>query len=66
MEGLEVGKCPVCEALVEVSRPAVGQELECPECGEVLKVISTAPLKFYYALPYDEEPLPEEEPRELS
>ncbi|MBF6593622.1 MAG: hypothetical protein IVW51_04135 [Thermaceae bacterium] len=63
MEGLEVGKCPVCEALLEVSRPTVGQQLECPECGEVLQVASTSPLKLYYALPLDEEPLIEEEHR---
>ncbi|MCL6525443.1 MAG: hypothetical protein K6T57_01050 [Thermaceae bacterium] len=65
MEGLEVAKCPVCEALIEVSHPTLGQELECPECGEALKVIHTAPLKLYYAFPTDLDPLPEEEPRRL-
>lgn len=66
MESLEVAKCPVCEALVEVARPVQGQELECPECGEALKVVGTAPLKLYYAFPADLDPLPEEEPRKLS
>jgi len=63
MEALEVAKCPVCEALVEVFRPQVGLEVECPECGEVLRVVRIHPLKLFYALQPDEEPLPEEEHR---
>ena len=63
METLEVGKCPVCEALVEVVSPRVGLEVECPECGEALKLVSVKPIKFHYALDLDDEPLPEEEHR---
>ncbi len=63
METLEVAKCPVCGELVEVANPWVGLELDCPDCGEVLRVISIRPLKLYYAYDPDEEPLPEEEHR---
>ncbi|GIW24769.1 hypothetical protein [Meiothermus sp.] len=60
METLEVAKCPACEGLVEVVNPQVGLEVECPDCGEVLRVVSVQPLKLYYALEPDEEPLPDE------
>ncbi|MFN3391199.1 MAG: hypothetical protein ACK40N_05510 [Meiothermus ruber] len=60
METLEVSKCPVCGELVEVADARVGLEVECPECGEVLRVVGMHPLKLYYALDPDEEPLPDE------
>lgn len=63
METLEISKCPVCDELVEVAGARVGLEVECPDCGEVLRVVSVGPLKLYYAFDPDEEPLPEEEPR---
>lgn len=63
MENLEITRCPVCEAMVEVFAPRVGLEVECPDCGEVLKVLSLHPLKLYYALGPEDEPLPEEEHR---
>ncbi|GEM82136.1 hypothetical protein [Meiothermus hypogaeus] len=63
METLQVAKCPVCGGLVEVAGPWVGLEVECPECGEVLRVVETQPLKLYYAFDPDEEPLLEEEHR---
>ncbi|MBO1437533.1 hypothetical protein [Meiothermus sp. CFH 77666] len=63
METLEVAKCPVCGGLVEVAGPWVGLEVECPDCTEILRVVSLHPLKLYYAFDPDEEPLPEEEHR---
>jgi uncharacterized protein (DUF983 family) len=63
MATLEVSKCPVCDGLVEVFNAWVDLEVECSECGEVLQVVSVQPLKLYYALDLDEEPLLEEEHR---
>ncbi|MGK0619053.1 hypothetical protein [Meiothermus cerbereus] len=60
METLEAAQCPVCDELVEVPNPWVGLEVECPECGEVLRVVEVHPLKFYYAFDPDDEPLPDE------
>lgn len=65
METLEVTQCPVCGGLVEVVNPKVGLEVECPECSEVLKVISLHPFRLYYALASDLEPLPESDERRL-
>ncbi|WP_299428746.1 hypothetical protein [uncultured Meiothermus sp.] len=63
MKTLEVSKCPVCDELVEITNVRAGLEVECPDCGEVLRVVSIQPLKLYYAFDPDEEPLPEEEHR---
>jgi rRNA maturation protein Nop10 len=65
MEILEVTKCPVCGGLVEVASPKVGIEVECPDCGEVLKITSVHPFKLYYALASDLEPLPEPDEHRL-
>ncbi len=55
-----VAKCPVCGGLVELADPWVGLEVECPECGEGLRVVSLQPLQLYYAVDMEEESLPEE------
>ena len=40
--------CPACEAEIEVDEFDVdkGDQLNCPECGEMLEVISLSPLEL--------------------
>ncbi len=55
--------CPVCKGLLELSKPVLGQEVECLECGEVFKVVKLDPLQLTYLYDPEDEPLLEEEHR---
>lgn len=38
-------KCPLCDAVVEVSEdPVEGELLECPECGGELEILDLDPI----------------------
>jgi hypothetical protein len=42
-------ECPTCEFQISVSRKLkVGDRLECPGCGEMLRVLSVDPLEIDY------------------
>jgi lysine biosynthesis protein LysW len=46
--------CPTCEARFTVSRDLeVGDKVQCPECGEMLRVRSLDPIYVEYT--YDDE-----------
>ena len=52
-------ECPTCESQISVSRKLrVGDRLECPGCGEMLRVLSVDPLEIDY---WEEEEQEEEE-----
>jgi uncharacterized paraquat-inducible protein A len=55
MHGVMVTHCPVCDALIEVVDPYESMQLECPECTEIFRVVSTKPLQLAYALELNEE-----------
>lgn len=55
MLALSVVPCPVCNELIEIETPAVGREVECPECGEIFVVARTEPVELVYAYDLDEE-----------
>lgn len=49
-------ECPTCEERFSVSRePEVGDKLECPGCGELLRIICDDPLEISYWDDEDEE-----------
>lgn len=52
---LSVVPCPVCNEPIELETPAVGLEVECPDCGEVFVVTRTEPVELAYAYDMDEE-----------
>ncbi|MCK4333320.1 hypothetical protein KAX06_00875 [candidate division WOR-3 bacterium] len=53
-------ECPTCEERFSASRePEVGAKLECPKCGELLRVICDDPLEISY---WDDEEEEGEEP----
>lgn len=42
-------ECPTCETRFEVTRElGLGDKVECPECGELLRVTSLAPIEVEY------------------
>lgn len=52
-------ECPTCETRFSVMRKVeVGDKVECPECGELLRVASVSPLEVEY---WEEEEEEEEE-----
>ena len=60
--------CPACEAELEDDDYAdleVGEEVDCPECGEALELTSLSPVEFDLASDEEEEELEDEEPGEL-
>lgn len=60
---MHIALCPICKSMIELSKPALGSPVECPECGELFRVVKTDPLELYYQSSLEEEALPEEEPR---
>jgi lysine biosynthesis protein LysW len=48
----KVAQCPQCDETIVFSakKMKLGEHLECPECGEMLEVISLSPLELDYAL----------------
>lgn len=62
-EHVILAPCPVCEGFVEIVNPFIHQEIECPDCQELLKVQSLEPLLLGYAYDINEEPMPWEEER---
>jgi predicted RNA-binding Zn-ribbon protein involved in translation (DUF1610 family) len=48
-------RCLVCDALIEVVDAYESKQLECPECGEVFRVVSLEPLQLTYAYDLNEE-----------
>jgi lysine biosynthesis protein LysW len=41
--------CPTCESMVQVTKNILlGDKIECPECGEILRVISIDPFEVEY------------------
>ena len=56
-------ECPTCEERFSASRePEVGAKLECPKCGELLKVVCDDPLEISY---WDDEGKEDEDSDEL-
>ncbi len=47
--------CPICEALLDIGAPALGQAVVCPECGEEWRVAATNPLTLVYAWEMDDD-----------
>jgi lysine biosynthesis protein LysW len=45
----------VCGELLEVVDAHVAEQIECPECGELFRVVSLQPLQLTYAYEQDEE-----------
>ena len=44
-------RCPECDRPIALGKnPKQGQFIECPECSEMLEVISLNPLELDYAL----------------
>lgn len=44
-------RCPECESTIALNKGAkLGDNVECPECGTMLEVISLKPLELDYAL----------------
>ena len=39
-------QCPECDSPIEIEEPAVGEILDCAECGIELEVIAIDPLEF--------------------
>jgi lysine biosynthesis protein LysW len=50
-----LASCPSCDGLVRLAAPYLGQQVECPECHQLLKVVALEPLALTYALDSDEE-----------
>jgi lysine biosynthesis protein LysW len=47
----KVTQCPECDSTIVLStKMKLGEHIECPECGEMLEVISLNPLELDYAL----------------
>ncbi len=49
-----VTACPICEQLIDIPHAYCGQELECPECHEVFRLVSLSPIVLAYAYDTDE------------
>jgi lysine biosynthesis protein LysW len=47
--------CRVCDGLIELHKPYLGMQVECPDCGEVFAVASLDPLELSYAFDMEEE-----------
>ncbi len=48
--------CPNCDTAIRFKRrPFRGQMVECPECGDILEVISESPLELDWAYGDDDE-----------
>jgi hypothetical protein len=48
-------ECPICEERFSASgEPEVGAKLECPKCGELLRVVCDDPLEIFYWDDYEE------------
>jgi len=48
--GVKMAKCPACEKPIALGKNVkLGARIECPECGELLEVISLKPLDLDYA-----------------
>lgn len=56
-EQVILAPCPVCEGFVELANPFIGEQTECPDCQELLRVQSLEPLMLGYAYDIDEEPM---------
>jgi len=56
--------CPECDAIISVGKPAVGDTLICPECGEELEIIDIDPFEIDYPLDDDWDEDWEEEEKE--
>jgi alpha-aminoadipate carrier protein LysW len=53
--GVKMAWCPECRHSIEVSKSVkLGANIECPECGTMLEVISLSPLELDYALEDEE------------
>ena len=51
---MDIAKCPLCgEKIKFVSKPWMGQEVECPACDAWLEVVTLRPLSLDW--PYDDE-----------
>jgi DNA-directed RNA polymerase subunit RPC12/RpoP len=48
-------RCLVCDALIEVVDAYETKQIECPECGELFRVVSLGPLQLAYAYDLNEE-----------
>jgi lysine biosynthesis protein LysW len=49
--GVKMARCPECDSRIALgTNPKQGQFIECPECSEMLEVISLNPLELDYAL----------------
>jgi len=49
--GVKMIRCPGCENPIVLGKKVkLGARIECPECGELLEVISLEPLEIDYAL----------------
>ena len=55
MASIYITLCPVCEELIELDAVALGNEVECPECGELFVITSTDPLELSYAYDLEDE-----------
>jgi hypothetical protein len=39
--------CPICKEAPDLPQdPKVGDQLDCPECGSLLEIVSLAPITF--------------------
>lgn len=58
--GVKMVRCPGCEnPIVLGKKMKLGARIECPECGELLEVISLEPIELDYA--FEDEGWEEEE-----
>ena len=48
--------CLVCEGIIDFDEKQHGYEIECPDCGELFKIVSLKPLNLEYAYDLYEEP----------
>jgi|FLYL01.1.fsa_nt_gi ribosomal protein S27E len=57
-------KCPACDGIVEIDKPALGMHVDCPDCDELLLVTSLTPFTLSCVLDGDDVRWFEDERRE--